>query len=110
MEITFRGNKLRKLTKNDKKATQKLGTRRASLYKQRLDDLRDSESLEEVRHLPGNYHKLKGDRKGQWACDLDHPFRLIFEPHEDPVPTSKSGRFVWVEIKGVEIIEIADYH
>ena len=53
-----------------------------------------------------------GDRKGQWACDLDQPYRLIFEPHEKPIPKNAEGRYLWIEIeiKGVEIIEIVDYH
>ncbi len=50
------------------------------------------------------------DRKGQWACDLDHPYRLIFTPHETPIPTDPNGRYIWIEIKSVEIVEIVDYH
>lgn len=110
MDITFDDNKLRKYANDEKKARQKLGDRRAKLYKQRLDDLKDVDNLEETRELPGNFHELVGDRKGQWACNLDHPYRLIFEPHEDPIPTNEDGQYIWVEIKGVEIIEIEDYH
>lgn len=110
MDISFDDNKLRKYANNDKQAIKKLGQRRAELYKQRLDDLFDAGTLEDVRYLPGNYHELKGNRKGQWSCDLDHPYRLIFEPHENPIPTNESGQYIWLEIKGVEIIEIVDYH
>lgn len=110
MDITFKNKKLRDYAHNDRLATQKLGARRAQLYKLRLDDLRAATTLEDVRHLPGRYHELKEDRKGQWACDLDHPYRLIFEPHESPVPTNESGQTLWIEIKGVEILEITDYH
>lgn len=110
MDITFDDNKLRKYANNDKQAIKKLGQRRAELYKQRLDDLFAASTLEDVRYLPGNYHELKGNRKGQWACDLDHPYRLIFEPHENPIPTNESGQYIWLEITGVEIIEIVDYH
>lgn len=110
MDISFDDNKLRKYANNDKQAIKKLGQRRAELYKRRLDDLFDASTLEDVRYLPGNYHELKGNRKGQWACDLDHPYRLIFEPHEDPIPANESGQYIWLEIKGVEIIEIVDYH
>ena len=110
MDISFNNNTLKKYANNHKQALKKLGQRRAELYKQRLDSLFDSETLEDVRYLPGNYHELKGNRKGQWACNLDHPFRLIFEPHEDPIPTNESGQYIWFEIKGIEIIEIVDYH
>jgi toxin HigB-1 len=110
MNVTFKNKKFRDYAQKERLAKQKLGARRAQLYKLRLDDLSAATSLEDVRHLPGRYHELKGDRKGQWACDLDHPFRLIFEPHELPVPTSETGQTLWIEIKGVEILEITDYH
>lgn len=110
MEITFGKKKLEKYANNDRLALKELGKRRADLYKERLDDLYASTTLEDVKFLPGNFHELIGNRKGQWSCDLDHPYRLIFEPHEDPIPTNKSGQYIWIEIKGVEIIEIVDYH
>lgn len=50
------------------------------------------------------------NRKGQWACDVDQPYRLVFEPHETPIPMGENGRYKWIEIKGVEIKEIVDYH
>ncbi|MFA0964464.1 type II toxin-antitoxin system RelE/ParE family toxin [Roseivirga sp. BDSF3-8] len=110
MVITFGDKKLKKYANDDRQAKKNLGQKRAILYKRRLDDLLDAENLEEVRALPGRYHELTGDRKGQWACDLDHPYRLIIEPHEDPIPVNKDGQYIWVEIKGVEIVEIVNYH
>ena len=87
-----------------------LGSRRGKLFLMRLNDLRDADTLEDTRHLPGNFHELTGNRKGQWACNLDQPYRLIFEPHEMPIPTNDHGQYRWIEIKGVEIVEIVDYH
>lgn len=110
MIITFLNNKLRKYANQEKLAVKNLGPRRAKLYRTRLDDLHAATSLEDVRYLPGHYHELKGDRKGQWACDLDQPYRLIFEPHESPIPENEDGQYLWFEIKGIEIIEIEDYH
>lgn len=110
MEISFRSKKLEKIASNRRKCQKELGLIRAELLFQRLSDLYIATTLEDVRYLPGHYHELTGDRKGQWACDLDQPYRLIFEPHEDPVPTDDNGRYVWIEIKGVEIIEIVNYH
>jgi proteic killer suppression protein len=110
VDITFQNNKLRKLANDDRQCQKELGEKRAKLFRKRLSDLHNVDSLEDVRNLPGHYHELTGNRKGQWACDLDQPYRLIFEPHEDPIPTNDSGQYLWIEIKGVEIIEIADYH
>ena len=95
---------------NQSKLTKELGPLRAKLLLKRLGVLVDATTLEDVRHEPGNFHELKADRKGQWACDLDQPYRLIFYPHEDPIPTDASGRYVWLEIKGIEVIEIINYH
>lgn len=110
MDISFTNKKLQKYANDDSFAIRKLGKKRARLYKQRLDDLRAVRTLEDVRFLPGNYHELVGNRKGQWACSLDHPYRLIFTPHENPIPTTEAGQYLWIEIKGGEIVEIADYH
>lgn len=110
MEITFANKKLRKLAENYTSCQKELGSIRAKLFLRRLNDLYNAETLEDVRHLPGRFHELTADRKGQWACDLDHPYRLIFEPHEDPIPMDESGRYIWIEIREVEILEIVDYH
>ncbi len=110
MDITFQNKKLARQANDDKKCRKELGEQRASLYKQRLSQLSAAETLEDVRFLPGHYHELTGDRKGQWACDLDQPYRLVFEPHEKPIPKNAEGKYLWIEIKGVEIIEIVDYH
>ena len=110
MEITFDDNKLGKLANDYRKCQKVMGQQRARLYNIRLGDLAKAATLEDVRNLPGNYHELKKNRKGQWACDLDQPYRLIFETQENPVPTNAAGKYIWFEIKGVEIIGITDYH
>ena len=86
MDINFADKKLEKYANDDKLMAKKLGNLRAKKYKQRLNDLRNAITLEDIRHAPGKYHELKEDRKGEWACSLDDPYRLIFEPQEDPIP------------------------
>lgn len=110
MNITFKQKKLKDCANNDRLAVKRLGALRARFYKLRLDDLRAATTLEDVRYLPGRYHELTGNRKGQWACDLDQPYRLIFEPHESPVPVNDHGQYIWFEVKGIEVIEIENYH
>jgi len=110
VDITFESRTLKKLANDYKKCQKEFGLTRAKLYTKRLLDLQNALTLEDVRNLPGRYHELTGDRKGQWACDLDQPYRLIFEPHENPIPTDAAGKYIWLEIKGVEVIEITDYH
>ena len=45
----------------------------------------------------GRCHPLKGNRKVQYAMDLVHPYRLVFE---------KIGN----EIQIANVMEIVDYH
>jgi len=110
MKVTISDRKLRKIAFDYNKLKKEYGETCAKKIRKRLDDMRDATTLEDVRDLPGRYHELVGDRKGEWACDLDHPYRMIFIPHEDPIPTDEHGRYIWIEIKGVEITEITDYH
>lgn len=110
VEITFKSGKLEKLANDLKKCQKEMGEIRSKLFNKRLGDLYNATTLEDVRHLPGHYHELNNDRKGQWACDLDQPFRLVFIPHESPIPIDSNGKYIWIEIKGVEIIEITNYH
>jgi proteic killer suppression protein len=92
VEITFTESKLQKIYNDDRKLVKVFGKLRAEKIKARLTQLSFASNLEEVRHLPGNYHELKNNRKGQWACDLDQPYRLIFTAHENPIPTNKAGQ------------------
>ncbi len=110
MKITFSDKKLGKLANDDRKMVKELGRDRAKFLKRRLAQLEDADTLEDVRHLPGHYHELTENRKGQWACDLDQPYRLIFTPHENPIPTNEDGQYIWLEITGIEVIEVVNYH
>ena len=110
MKISFGDKRLEDYASDERKRVRKLGAIRAKLYKQRLDDLYAANTLEEVRYLPGHYHEWVGNRKGQWACDLDQPYRLIFTPTARPIPTDPNGKYIWIEIDSIEIEEIENYH
>lgn len=110
MEVTYKNKHLQKCAEDETYSVRKLGPVRSEKYLQRIGDLMDAKTLEEVRNLPGNYHELSANRKGQWAVSLDGPYRLIFAPHEKPIPVDENGKYVWIEIKGVEIEEIENYH
>lgn len=110
MDITFADTKLEVLANNDRKRLKEFGKLRADKIKTRLAQLSSAANLEEVRCLPGNFHELANNRKGQWACDLDQPYRLVFTPHEKPIPTNGHGQYIWMEITGIEVIEIVNYH
>lgn len=110
MNISFKTKKLQKIANDDKAMKKELGGIRAQKFQLRLQQILAADTLEDLRYVSGKYHELTGDRKGQWACSLDGPYRLIFEPYEDPIPSDENGRYLWIEIKEVEMIEIVDYH
>lgn len=110
MKIDFKDKLLKKCANDDSFRNRKMGTIRSKLYKQRLDEMASADSLEDLRNVAGNYHELLNDRKGQWAVNLEQPYRLIFEPQEEPVPINNAGCYIWNEIKNIRIIEIINYH
>ena len=67
--------------------------------------------MEVIRSLPGSRcHELKGNRKGQLSLDLKHPYRLIIEPADDPIPYKTDGGLDWTRVTIVRVIEVIDYH
>ena len=59
---------------------------------------------------PHRCHELTGNRKGQLTVDLDHPYRLIFEPNHNPLPQRAEGGLDWKLVTAIEIIGIEDTH
>lgn len=110
MDITFSERKLKKIANDSRKLQKEYGKTIGININQRLQDLMNCTTLEDARYLPGNFHELTGDRKGQWACRVDKKTRLIFVPQEDPIPVNEHGQYLWNEITGIDIIEIEDYH
>jgi len=110
VKISFVDHNLKKYASNEKVCKKKLGEKRANLFLRRISELTAANTLEDVRYLPGHYHELTGDRKGQWACDLDQPYRLVFRPSEEPIPEDEHHRYIWAEILEVDVMNIVDYH
>lgn len=55
MIITFTGKKFEKLANDDRRMVKELGKQRTEIFRRRLTQLQDADTLEDVRHLPGNY-------------------------------------------------------
>lgn len=87
------------------------GDQRAKLLKQRLAELAAANMLGDLRSLPqARCHELKGSRKGQLSVDLDHPYRLIFEPAHNPVPRKSDGGLDWTKVTEIRILGMEDTH
>jgi proteic killer suppression protein len=108
MDIQFRTRALLATCTDGKTAQKSLGKRCADILRRRLDDLRASESLETMRHLPGHCHELRADRAGQFAVDLEHPRRLVFQPVDGARRTD--GSLDRSTVTAIEVVEIIDYH
>ena len=87
------------------------GRENARKVRQRLAELSAADTLAVAVKLPAaRLHALKGDRKGQYAVDVKHPFRLIFEPAHDPIPTKDDGGVDLEKITRIRVLAVEDYH
>jgi len=87
------------------------GPKRAKRLGQRLFELKGADTLNDIpRTPPARCHELSSDRKGQLSVDLAHPYRLIFEPANEPVPRKPDGGLDWGQVTSIIILEIVDTH
>ncbi len=111
MDIYFNYRKLQKACNSGKASIKEWGPQLAGKVRQRLAELKAANSLSDISHLPPpRLHGLIGGRKGQFAVDLQHPFRLVFAPVNDPVPLDCMGGIDKSRVTAILIIEVEDYH
>ena len=94
---------------HERELRKKHGVVRAKKIQQRLKDLRATETLADMRFLPGRCHELHGDLAGVLSLDLDHPYRLLFRPSTDQTP-GPGGGLDWSAVTAVTVIGIVDTH
>ena len=111
MKVDFEKKKLAKNCQDDRSRLRAFGKDRAKKVRARLTLLENADSLEDLRRVPGHFHELKSDRAGQFAADLDGPYRLIFRPvlSREQEQDHADG-YVWSKITHIRILEITDYH
>ncbi len=104
MKIEFRDKDLELCATDEAYALRRMGQKRAKIYLQRIKYIVTARDFADLKNYPGRFHELVGNRKGQWACDLDQPYRLIIKGAEpDKV-------VIWTEVNEAEVLEIVDYH
>lgn len=59
---------------------------------------------------PDRRHQLRGDRDEQFAVDLVHPHRLVFEANHDPIPRKEDQGIDLEQVTAITIINVIDYH
>ena len=88
-----------------------LGAKRAAKLQQRMMELAAAETLSVISHLPpSRCHELTGKDAGTFSVDLEHPFRLLFIPADNPVPRCEDGGIDKARVREIEIVEIKDTH
>ena len=73
--------------------------------------------LKHARHLgmvpttrPERRHQLSADRDSQFAVDLVHPHRLVFEPDHHPLPRKDDKGIDLEQVTAIRILDVIDYH
>ena len=98
MDITYRNRKVEKICTDAKTAERTYDREMADKIHQRIDEIDAADTVEMmVQFHIGRCHPLTQNRRGQYAMDLVHPYRLVFEKNGD-------------EIQIANILEIVDYH
>ena len=98
MQITYKTKKIEKFCTDSSFAEKKYGSDMANKIDQRIGEITASDTVEfMIKFRIGRCHSLHNNRKGQYAVDLVHPYRLVFEINGN-------------EIQIANIMEIVDYH
>ena len=111
MDVSFRDKKLAKPCGSEKALVKAHGKVNARKIMRRLTLLEAAETLSDVPVTPPTRrHELKGNRKGTFAIDVQHPFRITFEPANNSVPTKEDGGIDLDAVIAITITAIEDYH
>ena len=111
MDVNFRTAKLEKIFSTRKSLIQVYGKPRAKKIMIRIAVLQAASCLAEVPSLPPERcHELSGEKKGEFAVDLDPSWRLVFCPAHEPVPRKEDGGIDLKKVTAITIISVEDYH
>lgn len=111
MDIKFSSNKQRRTFTNPTKLVRTYGKQQAEVIRRRLDDLEEADTLAQISPFrPTRCHELVGNRAGQLSLDLRHPYRLIIEPANEPIPQKDDGGLDRTQVTAIRIIGVEDTH
>lgn len=111
MDISFKDKKLAKTCNSERALIRAYGKANARKIMMRLALLENAETLSDVPVTPPTRrHELKGNRTGQYAIDVQQPYRLIVEPANRPKQASKKRGADIGAVTAIKIIAIEDYH
>ena len=109
MDIVFRTRRLARIFNSREALVKQYGSRQAQKIMTRMAVLRAAAKLGDVpSDRPDRCHALTGDRAGQYAVDLVHPYRLVFRPYSQQMDAASATSAV--NITSIEIMGVEDYH
>ena len=80
MDITYKSNKIEKICTDAKISDRTYGNEMSEKIQMRIGEIEAADTVEEmIKYRIGRCHPLINNRKGQYAVDLVHPYRLVFE-------------------------------
>lgn len=98
MDVRYKNKKLQKICTDAETTRASYGKEMARQIHFRIDQLKVAESVQKlISGRIGRCHRLEGKRQGEYAMDLQQPYRLIF-------------RELGTGIQIVMVLEIMDYH
>ena len=111
MELSLRNRKLAQVFSSERTLRREYGARAARTIMIRLAVLLDAETLSEVPATPPDrMRQLIGNRDEQFAVNLVHPYRMVFEPDHEPLPRKEDGGIDLERVTAITILEVIDYH
>ena len=111
MDIVFKDKKTKKVFSSDKLLKKEYGIQNAKAIRRRMTVLQSANNLELVPKIkPERCHPLSGNKDGQFAVDVKHPFRLVFEIEQEPIPLKSDKGVDLSKVTSIKILKIEDYH
>ena len=111
MVIFFKTPKLETILNDHQRLVAEYGLPQAKVIERRMSQLEAASCLHDLWNAPGRWHELSANRKGTLSASLRDPYRLIFEPADDPVPYLEDGGLDWKRVTAVRILAVGeDYH
>ncbi len=114
VDIIFASNHLRTVCNKLEKAQRKFGHEQGALVLRKLQELKGLAALDDAHRIPTlKFHKLTGNRKGQWAVRVDQKLRIILVPQSGDagdLVMLPDGTVDLRKVTCVLVKEVVDYH
>ena len=111
MDVSFSSGSMQKICNSRSEIIKCYGEENGKKLMMRLNELYAALNLSYISvNRPSRLHLLGQNRRGEFAVDLKHPYRLVFRPNHDPIPLLKDGGVDKAKITRITIIEVVDYH